>query len=66
MSSHHVRATSRALGSWHKLGLALPSNAVAPQSLADVLEEGRGEDKKALVGPAAGALFWCIANFKGA
>lgn len=37
--SHHVGATGRAFSSWHEFGLTLPSNAVAPQSLADILEQ---------------------------
>lgn len=38
MFSHHIRSTGRAFGSWHEFGLTLPSNTVAPQSLADILE----------------------------
>lgn len=37
--SHHIRAAGRAFSSWHELGLTLPPNTVAPQSLADVLEQ---------------------------
>lgn len=37
--SHHVGATGRAFSGWHKFGLTLSSNAVAPQSLADILEQ---------------------------
>lgn len=58
--SHHVRATGGALSGWHELGLALPPNAVAPQSLADILEEGRGKDKENVSGPLAGALFCAL------
>lgn len=48
MFSHHVGAAGGALGGWHELGLALPPNAVAPQSLADILKEGGGEYKESI------------------
>lgn len=48
MFSHHVGATGGALGGWHELGLALPPNAVAPQSLADILKEGGGQYKESI------------------
>lgn len=67
MFSHHVWAAGGALGGWHELGLALPPNAVAPQSLADILEEGGGRDKE-LAGFrswSAFILFSRIANLKG-
>lgn len=63
--SHHVRATSGAFSGWHELGLALPPDAVAPQSLADILEEGRGEDKESVSRPRSWSAFCCIANLKG-
>ena len=37
--SHHIRAAGRAFSGWHELGLTLPPNTVAPQSLADILEQ---------------------------
>lgn len=48
--SHHIGAAGGALGSWHELGLALPPNAVAPQSLADVLRRRKRAAKGKLVG----------------
>lgn len=37
--NHHAGTTGRALSSWHELGLTLPSKTVAPQGLADILEQ---------------------------
>lgn len=41
--SHHIGAASRALSSWHEFGLTLPPNTVAPQGLADILEQHKRE-----------------------
>lgn len=70
MFSHHVGAAGGALGGWHELGLALPPNAVAPQSLADILKEGGGEDKESVSHQALQLecflfFFSRIANLKG-
>lgn len=71
MLSHHVGAAGGALGGWHELGLALPPNTVAPQSLANILEEGGGEDKESVnQAPQLEHYFFfcvcvCIVNPKG-
>lgn len=36
---HHVGTAGRALSSRHELGLTFPPKTVAPQSLADILEQ---------------------------
>lgn len=38
MVNYHFGAAGRTFSSRHELGLTLPSNPVAPQSLADILE----------------------------
>lgn len=39
MINHHIGAAGWTFSGWHELGLTLPPNTVAPQSLADILEE---------------------------
>jgi len=36
----------RAFSSWHELGLTLPPKTVAPQSLADILEQSRKKERQ--------------------